>query len=436
MRGITLGLLAATRGLAPLVGAMLLLGLALVVGMQKPAHAVSTTFTVTSTADPGDGECDSACTLRDAILAANANDNLSEQDRINFSVAGEGVKTISPGSPLPPIEEPVIIDGYTQPGSSANTLARGTNAKLLVELDGSIAGSSANGLQVSASNVVVRGLVINRFGDNGILTGGSGIKIEGNFIGTDAAGQANLGSGDDGVQTSGDNTTVGGTSPEARNLISGNDGDGVFVFATRGNKVLGNLIGTRKDGTRRLGNGDDGVDITDSVNNVVGGTTPDAANIIAFNDANGVNIDDLEAESDGSATNRILSSSIFSNTGLGIDLNNDGPTPNDPGDLDTGANGLQNKPLLASATNSTTTTIKGKLSSTPEQSFVVSFFSNPSGENEGKTFLGQRRVTTNSEGKGTFAFSPKRKVGVGKAITATATGSEGTSEFSGARVVE
>jgi len=441
MRGNLLPL-SSTRGLA-LLGAMLFVALALVVGLGKPAHAASTTFTVNNTFDPGDGICNSSgCTLRDAILAANANNNPAEQDRINYSIPGEGVKTIRPSSALPPIEEPVIIDGYTQPGASANALAKGTNANLLIELDGSNVGSSADGLLIGGSNVVVRGLVINRFSDNGIEIGSSapGIKIEGNFVGTDAAGQADLGSADDGVQTASNNTIVGGSAPASRNLISGNDGDGVFIITGSGgtlNKVEGNLIGTKKGGVGDLGNGDDGVDISDSINNVVGGTTPGAANIIAFNDANGVNIVVVEGEADGTAANRILRNSIFANVGLGVDLNNDGPTPNDPGDLDIGPNGLQNKPLLASATNSATkTTIKGKLLSTPEQSYVVRFFSNPSGENEGKTFLDQRRITTNSEGKVSFSFSPDQRVGVGKTVTATATGSEGISEFSAARVVQ
>ena len=88
------------------------------------------------------------------------------------------------------------------------------------------------------------------------------------------------------------------------------------------------------------------------------------------------------------------------------------------------------------ATNvATKTTIEGKLTSKPGQPFVVSFFSNASGQNDGKTFLGQRRVTTNSDGKVSFSFSPAQRIGAGKAVTATATGSEGTSEFSAPRVV-
>jgi hypothetical protein len=125
---------------------------------------------------------------------------------------------------------------------------------------------------------------------------------------------------------------------------------------------------------------------------------------------------------------------------LGIDLGNlgdgDGSTPNDPGDADEGANGLQNKPTIRSAvTSGSSTTLKGRLDSTPNTSFTVQFFANPSGGDEGKKLIGQKRVTTNTEGKVSFTFSPSQKVSVGKTVTATATGPEGTSEFSVPRTV-
>ena len=78
------------------------------------------------------------------------------------------MQTIKPTSALPIITEAVIIDGYTQPGASPNTLAKGTNARIMVELDGSFAGS-ADELDIRASNVVVRGLAINGFRFTGAL---------------------------------------------------------------------------------------------------------------------------------------------------------------------------------------------------------------------------------------------------------------------------
>ena len=426
----------------------------------KPAHAAET-FTVTRAddsedPDPGDGECGflagrggRTCSLRAAIEQANASPGL---DAIEFNISdgpnlpGKEVKTIRPASPLPEITEAVTIDGYTQTGATENTKTQPgkINAHPKIELDGSNAGST-DGLAIRADNVVVRGLMINRFNQAGIDIRDSvndpeptGVKIEGNFIGTDAAEQAELGNGFEGVLVNtGKNNTIGGTAPEARNLISANEDDGIELGSdARSNKLEGNLIGTKKDGTSDLGNGDnssgdDGVDIFDS-DNTVGGAAPGAANTIAFNASDGVRV----SQPDKSTGNRILGNSIFSNGDLGIDLHDNGRTDNDPGDPDTGANNQQNFPVLTSAekVSGGKTTIKGKLDSTPstrkkKKSFTVQFFSNPQNEDEGKTFLGQKRVTTNRQGKASFSFETSQTVSAG--VTATATDASGnTSEFS------
>ena len=141
---------------------------------------------------------------------------------------------------------------------------------------------------------------------------------------------------------------------------------------------------------------------------------------------------------DDATGNRILSNSIFSNGAIGIDLNADGPTANDPGDTDTGPNNLQNKPALSSAKKSATgtTTVRGTLNSTPVKTFNVQFFSNPSGTDEGKTLLGSMSVTTNGTGNVSFTFSTQKAIKLGQNITATATGPGGnTSEFSAPRKV-
>ena len=452
-KALALGLLVAT---------LMTLGLML---DAKLAHA-ATTFTVTRTddfkdPDSGDGECGffsprggRACSLRAAIQQANAS---SGPDTIKFAtpddpnVPGNEVKTISPTSALPEITEAVTIDGYNQAGATKNTSAQGPiNASPKIELDGSNAGS-AGGLAIRADNVVVRGLVINRFNDVGIDIRDSvndpeptGVKIEGNFIGTDAAGQADLGNGFEGVLlAAGKNNTIGGSRPEARNLISANEDDGIELGGdARSNKVQGNLIGTKKNGTSALGNGvgefgNDGIDIFDS-NNTVGGATPGAANTIAFNGTDGVRVSQPD-----STGNRILGNSIFSNGDLGIDLHDNGRTDNDPSDPDTGANNQQNFPVLSSAekVSGVKTTVKGTLDSTPstkkkKKSFTVQFFSNPQGEDGGKTFLGQTRVTTNRKGKASFSFETSQQVNTDENITATATDASGnTSEFSDPRTV-
>jgi trimeric autotransporter adhesin len=401
--------------------------------MAQPAHAQAT-FTVNSTSDPGGNGCHSTeCTLREAITAAN---RTSSADVINFNILGgtDPVKTISPTSELPAITQPVTIDGYTQPGAKENTQRVGSDAVLHIQLDGSKAGE-AEGLRITASNVVVQGLVINRFDGNGITIEGrsaTGNTVEGNRIGTDPTGTQAL-ENEDGVKIrdGASGNLIGGPATAARNLISGNFDDGVHLLDGNTNRVENNYLGTDASGSRPLGN-TLGVFLEDGNRNTVVGNLV-KANTIAFNEDEGV-----EIRADSTRT-RILSNSIFSNTELGIAFGDfgdgDGPTPNDPGDADTGANGLQNKPAIRSAvTASSTTTLKGRLDSTPNTSFIVQFFANPSG-NEGKTFIGQKKVTTSSEGKVSFTFTPARKVGAGKTITATATGPEGTSEFSAPRTV-
>ncbi len=125
---------------------------------------------------------------------------------------------------------------------------------------------------------------------------------------------------------------------------------------------------------------------------------------------------------------------MFSNAGLGIDLGADGVTPNDAGDGDTGANNLQNFPVLTSATSGSTT-IEGTLNSTPNTKFRLEFFSStecdPSGYGEGETFLVFIDVTTDGSGNVTFTVTFPDTVPGGHFITATATDpNNNTSEFS------
>jgi CSLREA domain-containing protein len=451
-KALALGLL-----LAALMAASFLL-------TASPAYAK--TLTVNSTKDrvderPGNGRCSTGviiqhqdgaiereCTLRAAIQEANAT---TEADTINFGIlsrrgtncdATTKVCTISPASPLPKITEPVTINGYSQPGASVNTATTGTNAVLKIVLDGSKAPDDAIGLYVTALDSTVKGLVINGFNTGVVLfpdggQQGEGNRLEGSFIGTDATGTTTvsnrIGVFPTGIAT-GKNEVVGGNTLAARNLISGNL-FGVDLLSLA--KVEGNLIGTKKDGTTALGNVT-GV-LVEGPDNTIGGNGA-ASNTISFNGQNGVEI------SDGTG-NRILSNSIFFNGGLGIDLGGSfAVTPNDPQDPDTGPNRLQNYPEITSAKRfpDNTTTITGRLNSTPGSTFTLQFFRSPaadaSGFGEGKTFLGEIQVTTNSRGDtGTFAFTTNRGAApVGQFITATATNDAtgDTSEFSEAKPVE
>ncbi len=412
-----------------------------VLASSEPAHA-ATTFTVNnkgdgSDANLADGLCKTSsgvCTLRAAIEQANTT---SGADTINFNIPGD-LQLILPNSGLPSITDQVTIDGYTQPGAKANTLAKGDDAVLKVVLRGTNAGS--DGLRIQADNTVVRGLALTSSASNGVsINEAQGVRIEGNFIGTENGsgnqqGQGNAGRGVaiDGSQGSGANV-VGGASPASRNVISGNRDDGVKISGgSSGNKVLGNLIGTNRDGTVDLGNAFEGVNISGGDTNVVGDGTSEAANTIAFNGREGVSINLNDANG-----NRVLSNSIFSNNGLGIATCQN---PNDPGDADFGPNGCQNYPELNFAVASGSQTfVSGTLDSTPSKTFKVQVFSSlqkdPSGFGEGQTFLGEKEVTTDASGKASFLLAAPKATAVGSFVTATATSASGdTSEFSQGKV--
>src|SRR5438105_2168429 len=244
----------------------------------------TTTFIVNSTADPGTGVCDDAeCTLREAIAAANAH---AGTDTIVFNIPGTGPHTIRPISHLPSLTSPVTIDGYTQPGASANTLADGDNAVLTIELDGSLGGTFGLPwlLSISAGSSTVRGLVVNRgsalYGISLDTNGGN--TIEGNFIGTNIAGDAVLGNREGVIiQFGSSNNLIGGTTPAARNIISGNS-DGISLSGGTGNTIEGNFIGTDRTGSNDLGN-TVGIGVTASSNNTIGGTAAGARNVISGN---------------------------------------------------------------------------------------------------------------------------------------------------------
>lgn len=282
----------------------------------------------------------------------------------------------------------------------------------------------------------------------GVWLFGSGNFVQGNLIGTDVTGTQDLGNLEDGVRvgTYASENTIGGVTPEARNIISGNDRTGVLIDPSVdgvGNLVQGNFIGTDIAGVNPLGNGFGVALLIPRVvsprifDNVIGGTRDGAGNTIAYNRYEGVYVSDLSVDRIGSAGNAILSNSIFSNGGLGIDLGGDGVTPNDVGDMDTGANFLQNYPFLTSATSGSSTTIVGTVNSLPDTSYRIEFFSSSStdasGNGEGATYLGSTTVQTDASGDVGFEITLPLQLAAGQWITATATDPQNnTSEFSNA----
>jgi len=269
-------------------------------------------------------------------------------------------------------------------------------------------------------------------------TNATGNQIEGNYVGTDVTGTLDIGNFSDGILIQyASGGVIGGTELGSRNVISGNDRHGIQMYGanTMANHVKGNYIGAQADGVTALGNSGHGVFIANSAaNNTIGGLESGDGNIIAFNGDPGFG--GVRVTFTAGDRNGVRGNSIFANESLGIDLGTNGVTLNDTGDSDTGANNLQNYPILTAATvGSTTTMIEGSLNSTPSSSFSLEFFANfgcdPSGNGEGQTFIGRTQVTTDSNGNSAFSAAFSNTVIGVNSVTATATDQDdNTSEFS------
>jgi titin len=234
------------------------------------------TFTVTSTADFGEGS------LRSAITNANF---YPGPDRIVFNIPGAGVHTINVATALPSLSEPVIIDGSTQPGYAGQPL---------IELNGAAAGSSA-GLRLlpGASGSTVRALAINRFGAHGIqVDASSSNSFFANFIGADPSGSVARANSLEGIYLNGSSgNTVGSAAISDRNLISGNGDAGVYIINGSSNTILGNYVGTTLAGSAALGNSNNGVIIYATAGSTASGNHIGGAgggNVISGNRASGV----------------------------------------------------------------------------------------------------------------------------------------------------
>lgn len=538
-------------------------------GENSGPPANTGTFIVTTVADTGVGS------LRRAIDSANTKEGLNI---ISFNIPGSGVHTITPSTPLPQITDATIIDGYSQPGSSSNTNDPGqsNNAVILIEINGtnSQPGNYGACININSSNVTIKGLAINRSpnaaigiyyynqqpsgikiegnylgtnssgtlalannygvqieGCNGVVIGGTssesqniisgntingigigtlsaggsnhiiqgnligtdasgmnaipngtGVRlafetrnvlvggttpqtrnvisgnnqrgiscdggapvyptqtIKGNYIGTDITGTSALGNGSYGINTTQYSTKIGGSELGAGNLISGNGDVGIYIQGGDSSIVFGNFIGTDTSGTVAMGNTKSGINIQ-SNNVVVGGSEPGEANIIAFNGTDGQQ-DAGILVSYQFKKNAILSNSIFSNAGSGIDLTNglagDGVTQNDQCDTDVGSNDLQNFPVLTSVIlEGSNTRIEGSLNSTANKNYRIEFFSNEEIDStqygEGKFYLGYTNVTTDSNCNADFSVSLPVIVPPNFYVTSTATDeNNNTSEFSAA----
>lgn len=305
-----------TKRLLPLFtalggGLIPILALALAVGMT-PRITQAATLVVTSAADNGPG------TLRQALTNANIGDT------ITFS------PTVFPaGSPA------TIFVLSALPSLTLNNLIiDASNAGVI--LNGVSAPANTPGLVISADGCAIRGLTIQQFSGNGIFVGpgasgntiggdrsvgggpngqgnriaangGRGIEIQGvgangnfvlgNYIGLDASGQFDQGNTYTGVAIGfgAQNNTIGGALSGYRNVISGNNENGVWIGSSGANQnvVIGNYIGTTADGLGPVGNSFSGVSLQGGAqNNQIGGGAPGEGNLISGNGHNGIYISD------------------------------------------------------------------------------------------------------------------------------------------------
>ncbi len=384
------------------------------------------------------------CSLREAINASNA---APAPDVIQFNITSpaSGELLIQPLTNLPTITQPVLIDGYSQSGTSVNTDADISNAVLRIRINGSSAGTGGTGLSVCANNVTLQGLSITNFATRGIAFGiqnnGSLCSGEiffgkalGNFLGLASDGATAAGNLNDGIVVFRASIDIGSADRKDRNVIGANTDSGVDSVNEQPGvvNVLGNLIGTDKSGALARGNGS-GVEFGASVTNFVVGSAA-APNLIRFNNAG------ITAFSTAGINNQFAQNKIFDNVTLGIDLNSDSVTLNDLNDADTGPNGLQNFPVITRAERTDTgILIAGSLDigGFSVRSFDIAVYANtacdsPSGHGEGERYLGTVTVNLRNPTGESFVFNlvTDDPLEAGVQITTTATGNEGTSEFS------
>ncbi len=417
-----------------------------------PGTLGAATFTVTTTADSGAGS------LRQAILDANANPGA---DVVAFNIPGAGVQTIAPLTSLPDVTGTVTIDGYTQPGSSPNTLAIGDDAILLIELSGG--GLTFRPTSIGAYSSTVRGLVLNDGGvsfDYTVDQLGQN-HLVGCFVGTTADGSA--AGAPSGVFLRSWTNFVGGPAPADRNLIAGP----ISIFSSKQNSITNNYIGTDASGTVALGvNGGVGISsgspyfatFNTISGNVISGNVSDAAVVVGGGTANSVSGNWIGTDATGQlplgntgtgvymqtggglfGPNSVASNTIAFNGGDGVEAYNTenqyvlGNSIHDNAGLGirTDSYPPQAPTVTSAVTTGGSTTIQGETEGLG--TLHVQLFSSPScdpsGYGEGAVLLGDVSVAAGSA----FTFVAPA-VAPGQVVTATATAGK-TSEFSACALV-
>jgi CSLREA domain-containing protein len=299
---------------------------------------VALTFTVNSTSDvgdktPGDGICltsGGVCSLRAAITEANLH---AGPDTILFNIPGSGVQTITIGSALPTITDTtggVTIDGYSQPGASVNTDPLIDNAVIKIQITSP--NPNTDGMFISSANNVIRGLSMYNLHRSIVFqtVSAKNNAVTGSFIGTNAAGTfvaPNWISGGNGVivTQAASYTTVGGSNPADRVVLSGNQANGFSTYNEQSdhNIVQGDLIGLAPNGQPIrsctgvcYGQLSHGVDInTGSSYNIIGGTGPGQRNVISNNRGEGIEFSHSSTTDSNQAIGNYIGTDVTGNGG-------------------------------------------------------------------------------------------------------------------------
>ena len=352
-------------------------------------------------------------------------------------ISGNSMNGISVVAPSP-VNPSVAIQGNIIGLNAAGTAALGNSSAGVRTANAAI--------QVGTAVAAARNVIsANQFG---ILFSNSGSTfnstIQGNYIGTDAAGLSARGNSTVGISVgSAPGTQIGANISEGAggNLISGNPTgisiDNIshpVISGTYNTMVRGNVIGLNATQTGAIPN-NTGISLANN-DNLIGGAFFGDGNIISGNTGVGISVGALAVR------NRLLGNSITANNGLGIDLSPAGVTANDPGDGDPGSNALQNYPVITSASNATGNTQVGvTFNSGPSGTYTVQLFVSTACDaslfGEGQRLVATITVFTDSDGFATpFTYPLGEVVPPGQFITATATDAVGnTSEFSQCGVV-
>ncbi len=364
---------------------------------------------------------DASCLVEGNLIGTNVAGTIAVPDSDNGIFVGAVSATI----------------GGTTAGT-ANVISGNGNSGIILEasclVEGNLLGTdkagtsgvpnSGDGISVDATGATIGGTTA---GTANVISGngGDGIDaetpclVEGNLIGTDVTGASAAPNSVYGIDVEASGATIGGTSVGAANVISGNGADGIDVGASC--LVEGNRIGTDTTGANAVPNQGIGVYVVDGlgVTSTIGGANAGAGNVIAFNGGPGV------ATAPGTTGSFIEFNAIFGNGGPGIDLNDDGVTPNTP-------NGANNTPVLDSSDFGI---ITGTLDATPNSTYIIDFYASSMSDAaparpQGRDYLGSVIVTTGLTGEASLVIQYTPIPGE-PIITATSTDASGTtSEFS------